>query len=343
MSGFAKTKVEILTLPELNDIKLGAVPAFDAGSLAHQLGVKTQTLMHAVINRQSMYKVHTIAKKSGGRRLIHAPNGILKYVQGRVLSKILNPVEYPDHITAYVQERTTKHAAVQHAGNPVLVVIDIKNFFTSTRRSAVKKTLQVEFGYPYEVAALLADVMTVPYEFGDGIRHIVPQGAPTSGAICNWVAHCFFDKKIIKECEARGFTYTRYADDLAFSHSEKVSRKEVDALIRAVRKILREAHYLVNEKKVRVQRRGRQQRLLGMTINVKPNVMRHQYRKLRARIHNVEIKGFDQVAAEMGVGSGQKLRKQIEGTISYYQMINPQKAMRLQLQLELALAKRGEL
>lgn len=334
MPAFNKTSIEIIDIPDIERIKEGAPLALDPMSLSHRLGIRNRTLMHMVINRQKMYDLHFIKKKSGGIRMIHAPQKMLKYVQKRVLDRVLNTVEYPDHITAYVKERTTRHGAAQHAGKPLLIVIDIKDFFTSTRRSWVRRALQDEFGYSHRVASVLSDVMTVPFEFKFGKRYIVPQGAPTSGAMCNWVAHHRFDKKILELCEEHGYTYTRYADDLAFSHKKKLPRRKVNAFIREINKILQDAGYRSNRKKTRVQRRGRQQRLLGMTINEKPNVMRQQYRKLRARIHHIHHKGFNAVAGEMGLDSGEQLRSQIEGMISYYKMINPQKATKLQLQLD---------
>lgn len=339
MPAYNKTTIEVFDVPDLARIKEPVPYAFDPMSMAHRLGIRNRTLMHTVINRAKMYQVHFIKKKSGGLRMIHAPNRMLKFVQKRVLDRVLNPVEYPDHITAYVPERTTRHGAEQHAGKPLLIVIDIKDFFTSTRRSWVRRALQDEFGYPYMVASVLSDVMTVPFDFNFGKRYIVPQGAPTSGAICNWVAHVRIDGKLLELCEKYGYTYTRYADDLAFSHPKKLPRKQVNRFIREVYTVLREAGYKPNRKKTRVQRKGRQQRLLGMTINEKPNVMRRQYRRMRARLHHVYYKGFNTVAAEMGIESGALLKSQIEGMISYYQMINPDKAARLQVQLDAALEK----
>lgn len=333
MTAYQNTHVEIFEAPDPRNLKAGSVIAFDYTSLAYHLGLNTKTLTHCIINRASLYNVHRISKKSGGTRLIHAPNKLLRYVQRRLLAEVFTAVEYPDHITAYVPGRNITHAARQHSGNKTFLVIDIKDFFNSTRRSHVTHMLQTEFGYTHVVAAGIADLVTVPHEFDYGKRYVVPQGAPTSGAVCNWVAHSRFDRKILALCEKYSMNYTRYADDLAFSNEKKLSNKKTNTFIREVYTILREAGFRPNKKKTRVQRRGRQQRLLGMTINEKPNVMRHKYKQMRARLHHVEHKGFDAVAAEMGVVSGQALRSQIEGTIHYYRMINPDKANNLHRQL----------
>lgn len=341
MPAFNSTTIEVIDLPDFNKVPAELPRVFDSMSLAHALGIRNRTLMHLVVSRESMYKRHSIPKKSGGRRTIHAPDRMLKFVQGRLLSRFFNQLTYPDHVAAYVPGKTTRESAEVHAGKPLLIVIDLKDFFPSTRRSWVRRAIQDQFGYPHQVAALMSDLMTVPMDFPYGRRYVVPQGAPTSGAICNWVANHRIDTKVVELCERWGMAYTRYADDLAFSSHKRLPRNETNKFIKAVRAIIRESGYSINNKKLRVARSGRQQRLLGMTINEKPNIMRTQYRKMRARLHHCKLKGFDVVAQEMGVESGAKLKSEIEGTIAYYHMINPEKAAKLRAQLDEAVAAHG--
>jgi len=332
MPAYNQTSLEIIDLPDFDKI-VGTIPkVFDGMSLAHSLGIRNRTLMHLVVRREAMYKIHSIPKKSGGRRTIHAPERMLKFVQTRVLKRYLTPLEYPEHIAAYVQGRTTRDSALVHAGRPLLIVMDLKDFFSSTRRSWVRRAIQDELGYGHRVASLMSDLMTVPMNFPYGKRYVVPQGAPTSGAICNWVAHNRIDKKVLDLCSRWGMAYTRYADDLAFSSKERLDRKKTNIFIKAIVKIIRASGYNINKKKLRVARSGRQQRLLGMTINEKPNVMRLQFRKMRARIHHCKHEGFSKVATDMGMASGDKLKSQIEGQIAYYHMISPVKSAQLNTQ-----------
>lgn len=341
MPAFNQTTVEIIDIPRFSQIPEGLPWVFDSMSLATALGIRNRTLMHLVTKREKMYKRHSIPKKSGGRRMIHAPDRMLKFVQGRMLARFFNKLEYPEHIAAYVPGRTTRDSAEIHAGKPLLIVVDLKDFFPSTRRSWVRRAIQDQFGYPHQVAALMSDIMTVPMDFPYGRRYVVPQGAPTSGAICNWVANHRIDQHILELCDRWGMSYTRYADDLAFSSPKRLGRKDTNKFIKALRAIIKESKYSVNNKKLRVARSGRQQRLLGMTINEKPNVMRVHYRKMRARLHHCKLKGFDVVAQEMNIESGAKLQSEIEGKIAYYHMINPDKAAKLRYQLAEAVAAHG--
>ncbi len=343
MPAYQATTISILELPDFSKIRDGVPWCIDTMSLAHHLGIRNRTLMGMIVRRGKLYKSFAIPKKTGGFRSIHAPEPKLKFVQNRVLKRFLTHLEYPDHIAAYVPDRTTRYSAERHSKKQVLLVIDLKDFFPSTRRAWVRKMFREEFGLPFEVASALADITTVPIDGPKGKRYVVPQGAPTSGAVCNWVANHRIDRAILEECAKWGMDYTRYADDLAFSSNQTVERSQVNRFIRIITKIIKAAGYAINRKKLRVTRPGRQQRLLGMTVNEKPNVIRAQYRALRARIHHVMYKGLDAVAKEMGVASGALLKSQIEGKISYYHMVNPEKAQRLRDQLDQALEHQNAL
>lgn len=339
MPAFNKTTIEVIDVPDFNAIPDGLPCVFDSMSLAASLGIRNRTLMHLIVKRGSMYRRYTIPKKSGAPRSIHAPNKMLKFVQGRILTRYFDQLDYPEHISAYVPGRSTRESAEKHAGKAVLIVLDLKDFFTSTRRSWVRKAIQDQFGYSHNVSGLLADLMTVPMDFTFGGRYVVPQGSPTSGAVCNWVANHRLDPGVLKLCDNWGMTYTRYADDLAFTSEKPMARKETHRFIKEVIKTVKQSRYTVNYKKLRVARAGRQQRLLGMTINEKPNIMRSKYKQMRARLHHCYHKGFETVAKEMGFPSGAALESRIDGHLSYYHMINPDKTAKLKEQLRLAREK----
>jgi hypothetical protein len=334
MPAYNQSTITIYQLPDFEKLTESTPWVFDGMTLAHHLGIRHRTLFTAIKRREKEYTRFFIQKKSGSARPIHAPSARLKFIQKRILLRFFTHIVYPEHIAAYVPERTPRDSAEKHSGKAVLLIIDLKDFFTNTRRAWVRHMLQDEFHLPFPVANLLADLVTVPVDTVKGRRHVVPQGAPTSGAICNWVAYHRFDREILKLCEKYGYTYTRYADDLAFSRTADVSKRSVNAFTHDVYKIIQKSGYAINRKKTRVGRPGRQQRLLGMTVNEKPNVMRRDFRAIRARLNHCKYKGYDQVATEMGLASGYALKAKILGTISHFHMINPEKARQLKNKLQ---------
>lgn len=222
----------------------------------------------------------------------------------------------------------TPHACTRRG---VKLKFDLKNFFGSTRRSWVRKYFHEVVGYNHHASSLLAQLMTVTLVDRRKKKKYagVPQGSKTSGDICNLVAAHRLDPLIMRATP--GWTYSRYADDLYFSHPENLSREEVDATINRIVRAVQESGYRVNKKKLRVQRPHRQQKLLGIVLNNKLNVPAQQYRRLRAIVHNCYTHGFDSQYLKAKQENVNAFKSWLEGNINYVSQISPHKGARLKL------------
>jgi hypothetical protein len=133
-----------------------------------------------------------------------------------------------------------------------------------------------------------------------------------------------------------GFTYTRYADDLAFSYrapeatgSSSHRTAPVGALLRGVAAIVKSEGFRVNPKKTTVQRRGGAQRVTGLVVNAtgkteaevpRARVPRDVVRRLKAAIWNRE-----HGRAGKGVeGEGESLA-QLKGLAAFVHMADPRR------------------
>ena len=94
------------------------------------------------------------------------------------------------------------------------------------------------------------------------------------------------DSRLEGLAATRGADYTRYADDLTFSGG-----REIRGFLPAIRLIIAEEGFMLNEAKVRVLRRGRRQTVTGLTVNEKVAVPRPLRRRLRAALHRMEQGG----------------------------------------------------
>lgn len=221
----------------------------------------------------------------------------------------------------------------------VKIHMDLKDFFGSTRRSWIRNYIHQELGYSHQVAGLMATLLTVTLTDEKGRkRHGVPQGGTASGDITNLVADHRLDRPLLKALPAK-WTYSRYADDIYLSCTENTSREETDAVLNAVREVVKQSGYRVNEKKTHVQRAHRQQRLLGVVLNQKLNIPRGEYRRMRAIIHRCWCDGFEPTATKMKKSSGDELKGWIEGKLSYYAKISPRRTAELKEQLRAATEK----
>lgn len=220
----------------------------------------------------------------------------------------------------------------------VKIHMDLKDFFGSTKRSWVRRYFHEVVGYNHYVSGMLAHLMTVTLtDPKTGAKYQgVPQGSKTSGDICNLIANWRFDQEILEKFQ--DWTYTRYADDLYFSHPQNLARKETDAFIKSVEQVVQNSGYRINRKKLHVQRPHAQQRLLGITLNQKLGIPADQYDRMRSLLHNCVTHGFEAQVERAKKDNVHHLHNWLRGNLAYYTMVAPAKAARLKAVYEHACA-----
>lgn len=342
----------------------------DDYTLAHCLRTTTRLMWNAVVNRKSMYTTFTLPKKTGGIRTIRAPRPYMKRMQARLYKKVLVPLhnKLGSHVTGYRTGFGTKAAVTQHIHpcevcdnapegttaashvcprNGTYVKIDLKDFFHTTRKWWIEDYL-ISVGYGAYVADLMAEIMTVP-----GLPHPkkpdrkiigVPQGSPTSGAICNLVAAQRIDTPIMEYLKNMndmhgldatwGWRYSRYADDIAITCGKKVHNNLRNKVIKDVKGLIWNAGYIVNAKKTKVKTGRKQRKLLGLVFNQKPNIDRRDYLRLRAIVFNCWMHGFESQGLRAGYENAGQFRSWVQGKVNYVKHIHPKHGTKLQELLE---------
>ena len=290
-----------------------------AAELAQAMGLSITRLRWLTYQREtdtaSHYYTFTIPKRDGSPRTIFAPKRELKAAQRWMLRQVAERLPVHNAAHGFVAERSIVTNAAAHAGADVIVKLDIRDFFPTVTWRRVKGLLR-KGGLSESVATLLSLLATESprevVQFRGKTLHVatgpraLPQGAPTSPALTN--ALCMrLDRRLSGLARTLGFTYTRYADDLAFSWRPVApeaaaaavaagGRAPVGALLRGVGQILPAEGFRIHPDKTRVLRRGDRQKITGLVVNPPPagknipaaRVPRDVVRKLRAAIHNLE-------------------------------------------------------
>src|SRR5207253_7777935 len=112
----------------------------------------------------------------------------------------------------------------------------------------------------------------------------LPQGAPTSPALANLCAFGL-DRRLAALAERVGATYSRYADDLAFS-GDAWLLGHAEGVRRTVAEIAREEGFRVNERESQLMSRAGRQRICGIVVNERPNLARTDFDRLKATLHD---------------------------------------------------------
>ncbi len=274
---------------------------------------------------------------SSGSRLIEAPKGMLRHIQRVLLRTILNHVPVHDAAHGFRAGRSIHGFVAPHAGEPVIIKADLQAFFTSITAGRVFGLWRL-MGYAEPVAHLLTGLTTnaVPspvlrssptpdHRLAALLRgpHL-PQGAPTSPAVANLIAF-HLDVRLAAMARSLDANYTRYADDLAFSGSTTLGRRQ-RALLRLTEEIVRNEGFRLNPLKTAVAGPGRRHRLAGVVINTRPNIDRRGYDQLKAELHDAVVNG-PVAANRRGIPH---FRAHLRGRIGWVAELNPPRAQRLQ-------------
>ena len=255
-------------------------------SFADPLTVRKLLSYVTVQARRDAYRQFHIPKKSGGERIITAPDGELKDIL-TTLAFIFSELYVPtSNAMAFIRGRSVADNAVAHVGHHYVLNLDLKDFFTSITALDVERGLN-RIGISPLVSRDLASICTYPLYENQKIQNVLPQGSPASPILSN-ICALTLDRRL--EGLARRFhlTYTRYADDITFSSNHNVYRDGGD-FMSELNRIISECGFTVNPSKTRLQKRGSRQEVTGLNVGERVNVSRHYVKTLRVMIHHIAI------------------------------------------------------
>jgi RNA-directed DNA polymerase len=253
----------------------GLPPLSSIDCIPFLFGVSPKLIGRMRSHGDRYYRRFYLRKRSGGLREIVTPRRFLKVIQRWLLEHIFEKVELPSFVNGFVKGRDIFQNARSHCDNRNVLVMDLADFFPTVTEFQVYRALRGHFAFPKGVASQLAGLCTL-----DGR---LPQGAPTSPALANIVfREC--DLHLNEIAEHWRCTYTRYADDLAFSGGERFSRTHVEQIAEQVVK----HGFRVNWDKVRIAGPGSRQLIAGIIVNEVGYPKREIRRRWRAMFHRAD-------------------------------------------------------
>lgn len=262
--------------------------------LAAILGYQPKTMTAIVYQTlpAAKYTTFDIDKKSGGKRTIKAPIPKLKKLQSHlshVLYQCLAEIERDRCAKpisfGFRKNRSIAENASRHKRKRWVLNLDLEDFFPSFNFGRVRGFFLKDkaFALNPEVATTIAQIAC------DGTA--LPQGSPCSPVISELIAQ-ILDMRLVRLAKKYGVTYTRYADDITFSTSQKdfpTGLATVDANDPAVWHLSDElvgkivtSGFTINAAKTRMHFRGSRQMVTGLVVNEKVNIRSDYYRRARA-------------------------------------------------------------
>ena len=278
---------------------------------AARLGVEVNRLEEILNNVSGHYQEFWMRKRSGGYRMISAPDKDLQAIQSTIYSRILSSVTivHPAAV-GFRCGRSVVDNAAPHLGKRYVLKMDIHDFFGSIRSPRVRQTFK-KIGYPENVSKVLGALCCLH-------RHL-PQGAPTSPALSNIVGY-EMDRKLAALAAEYGLTYTRYADDLTFSGD--VFPKE--QIIPQVKRIIRDEKFEPNHKKTHFMNQSSRKIITGVSVasGVKLTIPKSKKREIRKNVYFILTKGLAEHQRRIGSHDPAYLKRLI-GMLCYWRAIEP--------------------
>lgn len=287
--------------------------------LADLLKIDVKTLLFFAYKNDGLYLHYKISKKTGGERSISAPVEALKTTCAK-LNVYLNEVysEYlPQASHGFVPHRSTITNAKKHLAKKYVLNIDIKDFFGTIHTGRVMGLFrQHPFLFNKSQASVLAGLVTH--------KNALPQGSPCSPVISNMI--CLkLDKDLTTLAKSKGWTYSRYADDITISSNilsddlaTKTSLKTIPG--KHIVKIIEDNGFTINLKKTRLSLPVQSKWVTGIKVNEKLNVSRKLVRQVRSMLHAWEDFGYEQAQRhynQLYNGKGKNFAAVLRGKIDY--------------------------
>lgn len=314
---------------------------FDQQHLSYLLYMEHRNLKQLVRSVSSYYKYFAIKKRNGGLRRIMSPYSELRDVQIWIKENILDKIEQPNYVKAFVKGRNTVENAKMHEGRKYILKVDITNFFESIGVRQVYAAFR-QMGYDKGVAAWLANLCTTKIEdykyeqledqeeiqklFNDLYHKSEPflaQGAPTSPGLANVICNRM-DKRMMGLANKRGFNYSRYADDMTFSADEKDRLPKVGM----IRKIVETEGFHLKDEKIELLHEGNRQIVTGLLVDDHVRVPGRYKKDIKRHIHFCLKYGgrehFHRIAPGKAFG-----KEWLAGRIRYVQSVEPETAKKL--------------
>lgn len=298
LSEFPRVKTAEDLLRVLNTIRAKLY----AGGTEDNLNLKQ--LMYLTVPSRKRYYTFDIKKKSGKKRTISAPCERLKVVQTCINEILKVYYDQNDHACGFIPGKSIVDGAERHANQHYVLNIDLKDFFDSVEYHQVRALFTAapfnlpdtkEHSTPANIlAALCCQTKMVERVINGEVRKVsrfvTPQGAPTSPMLTNLVCRSL-DKRLTGLARQFGAQYSRYADDITFSHSKNifrdgsVFRQQMETIVSGTRNLR------INSEKTRLQGRHYRQEVTGLTVNEKVNVSRRYIQDLKKWIYFMERYG----------------------------------------------------
>lgn len=257
-------------------------PISSLKSLSIVLCISEQELHYIYMNSDSYYFLtKDIIKNDGSHRLTYDVKSKLKTIHDKITKLILKKVNYPDYLQGSLSGKDFISNAKNHSKKRIIISEDITNFFPSISKEIIYQTFSKLFNFSPIVCDILSKLVTY--------KGYLVQGCKTSSYLCNLVLWNR-EKALVDNFKKKGFTYTRYVDDIHISSNSFINNDEKEYIIKKVYNLMRSINVKPNRKKHKIMTNDNSQSVHGVIVNKKAAFSKEYRNEIRGLVFNCQKK-----------------------------------------------------
>jgi len=265
-------------------------------------------------------------KPNGKLRQTYIVKPALKKIQNRILHQIFLKVEYPRYLQGSIKDKNHPRDYLTncafHTSSRVVTTLDIESFFDSISYQKVYKMWKYFFKFPDEVATVLTKLTTY--------RGFVAQGATTSSYIANLI-FWEFEPQVKEQLGERGFTYTRYVDDITVSSKTFTTSKDNYDITTSTYRMFFKCGVRPNRAKRKVTTNSKVMQVHKVNINSKnPTLPKKERKLIKALVWHCE----QRAATERETEDYRKFFDSVSGKVGKLKRLHPKLGSNLQERLQ---------
>ena len=256
-------------------------------------------------------------------RTIYKPSPLLKKFHSFLNGFLLDHLPVNAQVSfAYRKGATLYQAVLPHSKSRAFYQTDLEKFFNSITEPLIRSTIQRATIPIEDISSYLDRIICMLT-----IEGRLPIGYSTSPTLSN-ACLLHFDEAMAIESEARGWLYTRYADDIIISSSDRANVSNAPSVIRECLARTLEGDFRLNESKSKLTTVGRKIKLLGLVILPTGIICidRELRHRLESRLHFYVTNRtlLEKIFEEEHSGEGmEKGLQRLSGLISYASDADP--------------------
>ncbi|MEO8582104.1 MAG: reverse transcriptase family protein [Patescibacteria group bacterium] len=220
--------------------------------LSWVLGERIDYLIELAAQKNNYYKPFVDEQPGKKPREIDQPTGELLRVQTKIRDRLLDLIPLSRIVFGAVEGKSTKMSAEVHLKKDVVVKLDLKDCYHSSKARRVKQLFKNRFGFSERVSVLLTELCT--------FQGSVPVGSTLSATLVNLILNPLWDR-IDKYRSTHGMGASTWVDDLA------ISGKSAEKHIEAIKKMINSYGYRISWNKKEIQRKSGPQIVNGGGVN----------------------------------------------------------------------------